>query len=235
MNLNIRIATLLFVIIIFSGSQHSFAQSLSRITSGLDVGTGFKDHEWSPSLLYYQNLSGNKARWLQIGWGIRASGYYKDNTTTLVAPSNAPGNDSLVSPRVSATGVSFLLGINLKFKYFDLGANADLMSIAFGSKSPALYRIADPSMASDSIAPLHNKLLDAGPRRLNALPWVWKQNNGMGEAYVRIWLHQRFGIKLGYMIGRAAYRAPKALNNGQKNFGTAFGMPFASISMPIYN
>lgn len=234
MNLNIRVV-IASVIILLSCYQMNFAQSLSRISSGMDVGTGIKQHEWSPSFLYYQNLSASRARWLQVGWGLRFWGFYRNQESSLVAPSNAPGNDSVTLGKLSANGASFLVGINIKTKHVEFGANADVISLAFGKKRPGLYAIADPSLASDSIAPLHHTDVPVAPRNLNALPWIWKQNNGFGEAYVRIWIHQRVGIKLGYMVGRVAYRSQEKLNNGQKYFGDGYGMPYVAISLPIYN
>ncbi|WP_247231613.1 hypothetical protein [Telluribacter sp. SYSU D00476] len=227
----------LFLFLFTISLTSSYAQRevrASRINAGVDLGTGFQDGSWAPSILYYQNLSAARYRWLQIGWGLRGWGYYS-GATTLEAPDGSNGFDRLRVGRVSANGASFVLGFNLRLSFIDVGVNTDIFGIAFGKRRQGLYSIANVAAAPDSIVEeYHMTNLGTAPRNLNALPSVWKANNGQAEAYVRVRLGEQVGFKVGYTVGRVAYRTDVALNNRQSRFSNSFGMPYIALSMPLY-
>ncbi|GAB3172736.1 hypothetical protein [Telluribacter humicola] len=225
---------LLSTISITSSFAQGFERRAPRINAGIDLGTGFQDGSWVPSFLYYQNLSAARAPWLQVGWGVRVWGYY-GGATTLEAPDGASGYDKLRVGRVSMNGASFLLGVNLRVSIFDLGVNTDLFGISFGKRRQGLYSIANVAAATDSIVEeYNNEFLGTAPRNLNALPSVWKANNGQTEAYIRVRFNEQVGLKVGYTVGRIAYRTDVALNNRQSRFSSSFGMPYVALSLPLY-
>lgn len=226
---------LLAVLMTVVGSQVSQAQRISRVSSGVDIGSGFGEGQFSPSLLYYQNLQPAHLQWAQLSGGVRIWNYH-GKETKLTAPGGFSREDVMSLDRVSATGISFFLGVNFRpVRFLDIGANADLLSLALGKRRSALYTLATPGSTDDSLTQAANgKEIDIAPTNLNVVPAFLKRNNGQAEAYVRIWFGKQIGLKLGYMIGQISYRTDKKLN-GQGRFGSMYQMPYAALSFPLYN
>ncbi len=213
----------------------AWAQRISRVTSGLDVGTGFATNEFAPSLLYYQAISPRNLPWFQISAGMRVWSYF-GNDASLAAPSGTSRDDVMRLSRVTATGANFMVGVNFHLaQRIDLGVNTDLFGIAFGKRRNAIYSLGNPLTAPDSIRTLNGTEIGIAPTNLNAIPSLYRPNNGQTEAFLRIWITQRVGIKLGYVVGRIAYRSDNALNNGQKRFSFGYEMPYISAAFPLYN
>lgn len=223
---------LLMLVSVLSG----YGQRISRVASGMDIGTGFASGgQFAPSFFYYQALHPANVPWLEINGGVRV-GSYLANDTYLTAPAGNSKEDRMQLSRVSATGVSFVMGANLKLaKVIDLGVNADLVSLAFGKRRNAIYRLASPESVKDSLSLLLNgKDVGIAPANLNVIPFLKKNNNGVAEAFVRIWVSPQIAIKAGYVWGQIAYRADEKLN-GQKRFSSAYQMPYVAITLPLYN
>ncbi len=214
------------------------AQRLSRVSAGLDIGTGIGKGNFSPSLLYYQTLQPANAPWIRLTGGARVWNYQAQDTY-LTAPGGRSMNDTMQLSRASATGVSFVMGLSLNVaNRVDIGVNADLLSFAFGKRRSATYRLADPSSVAESDTlslKLNGKGVDIAPANLNVVPAFLRNNNGQAEAFVRIWFGKQIGLKFGYMIGQISYRADNKLNNGQKRFSTGYQMPYVALSFPLYN
>ncbi|QRR04024.1 hypothetical protein HWI92_03350 [Dyadobacter sandarakinus] len=170
--------------------------------------------------------------WFRVGWGIRAWGYYAGRND-LLPKSTALSADTLKFGRLSSSGVSFLLGANVRIWRIDLGANTDLAGIAFGIKRGGLYT--KPSLFEGAGAPYYNDYVSSNPSTLNALPLLVDRQNGQSEVYLRYWITDRLGIKLGYTYGQVAYSTEVKLDNGHRRFSKTYGMPFASIAFPLYN
>lgn len=222
-------------LLVFSVGIQGNAQRISRVSSGLDFGTGFKGSQLAPSLLYYQALNPANTPWFKVSAGARVWTYLA-NDTNLTAPANATQNDIMQLSRVSATGVNFMVGFNVTVaKKIDIGANADVLGFAFGKRRNALYKLAAPGMAPDSIQAFNNTDIGIAPANLNIIPTFKTNNNGQAEAFVRIWVTQQVGIKAGYVWGQVAYRSDAKLNNNQGRFSSTYAMPFVSLSIPFYN
>ncbi len=228
-----KIAFAVGAIIIFLGGAQ--AQRISRVSSGVDIGSGFGDGQFSPSLLYYQNLQPPHLQWAQLSGGLRIWSY-QAKETKLTVPGGFSREDVMSLNHVSATGFSFFMGVNFRpVPFLDIGANADLLSLALGKRRSALYTLATPSGSEDSLAlVLNGENVDIAPTNLNIVPAFIKKNNGQAEAYVRIWFGKQVGLKLGYMIGQISYRTDEKLN-GQGRFSSMYQMPYAAISFPLYN
>jgi len=214
------------------------AQRISRVSAGLDIGTGIGKVDFSPSLLYYQTLQPANAPWVRLMAGARVWNYQRQDTY-LTAPAGRSMNDTMQLSRASATGFSFVMGLSINVaNRVDIGVNADLLSFALGKRRSATYRLADPSgvAESDTLSlQLNGKGVDIAPANVNAIPAFLRNNNGQAEAFVRIWLGKQVGLKLGYMVGQISYRADNKLNNGQKRFSTGYQMPYVALSFPLYN
>jgi hypothetical protein len=219
----------------FIAGTHGYAQRMSRVSTGLDFGTGFKGSQLAPSLLYYQALNPANAPWFQVSAGARIWTYLA-NDINLTAPANATQSDIMQLSRASATGMNFMVGFNVTVaRKVDIGVNADILGFAFGKRRNSLYKLAAPGTAPDSILALNNTDIGIAPANLNIIPTFKTNNSGQAEAFVRIWLTQEFGVKAGYVWGQVAYRSDAKLNNGQGRFSSTYGMPFISLSIPLYN
>lgn len=222
---------LLVLVSVLSG----YGQRISRVASGLDIGTGFASGgQLAPSFFYYQALHPAKAPWIEINGGVRVWSYFA-NDTQLGSAGNSKG-DRMQLSRATATGISFVMGANLKLaKIIDVGVNADLVSLAFGKRRNALYRLASSESVEDSLAlKLNGKDVGIAPANLNAVPFFKKNNNGVAEAFVRIWISPQIAIKAGYVWGQIAYRTDEKLNE-QKRFSSLYQMPYVAITIPLYN
>ena len=225
-------STQIGIFLLFIVSFPSFAQTSSRVNAGLDIGTGYKDNAWAPSVLYHQELSLNHFPWFRIGWGVRATGYYAGRTN-LMPKDNALSRDTLEFGRLTANGVSFIAGANVRLWRFDIGANTDIVGIVFGLRRNGLYT--KPGFSEGEGAKYYNAYVRSNPSTLNLLPLALDNQNGNSEVFVRYWITDRIGVKLAYMTGRITYATEAKLDNGQKRFSKTYGIPNLSISFPLYN
>ncbi|WAC15045.1 hypothetical protein [Dyadobacter pollutisoli] len=222
----------LIVLFIFLSSATAFSQSLSRVNSGIDLGLGYQDKEWVPSVMYHQELNLNNFSWFRIGWGVRTWGYYAGKTN-LLPQNNALSNDTLKFGRITANGLSFLVGANIRLWKIDIGANTDLLGFAFGVKRRGLY--SKPTFYEGQGAPFYNAYVESKPTMFNVLPLVMEKQSGQSELFLRFWITDRVGVKLGYVHGRMTYMTESKLDNGQKHFSKTYGVPYAGLSFPLYN
>ena len=214
----------------------SYSQTQSQASAVIDVGTGLgSDNSWAPSVLYYEQVSLNRVPWLRFGLGIRAWGYYADRTN-LYTKTKTP-HDFVEYDRVSANGLSFVVGANLRFWKIDLGLNTDIIGASLGSKRRGYYerQVTTPGTGE----PNHQQWLRTSPVVFNVAPLFLENYNGQSEAYARIYVSKRIGIKLGYVYGHIAYRTRNIndnkvyLDNKQRRFSQNYGMPYAAVSFPI--
>lgn len=222
---------LLLIVSVLSG----YSQRISRVASGLDVGTSFASGQFAPSFLYYQALHPANMPWIEINGGTRVWSYFA-NDTYLTAPVGNSKDDIMQLSRVSATGISFVMGANFKLgKVIDLGVNADLLTLAFGKRRNAIYRLASPESTDDSLSlQLNGKDVGIAPANLNVIPFLQNKNNGQAEAFIRVWVSPQIAVKAGYVWGQVAYRTDEKLNR-QKRFSTHYQMPYVAITIPLYN
>lgn len=226
---------LIVILLMGVGTVTGYAQRISRVLSGIDIGTGYADQQWGPSFLYFQALDLPKAPWIQLNGGIRVWSYFADDIN-LTAPSGTSQSDIMQLSRVTATGANFVLGVNLRLaKVVDIGVNADMLGIAFGKRRNAIYRLASVASAPDSIRKLNGNEFGVAPANLNIVPFFKTKNNGQAEAFVRFWINQRFGFKVSYVLGQVAFRTDNKLNNGQRRFSSTYQMPYLSLCFPLYN
>lgn len=218
------------------GTVQVYGQGQSQISAVIDVGTGFSDDKsWAPSVLYYEQIGLNRVPWFRLGLGIRAWGYYA-NRTNLYTKTGSP-QDYLEYRKVSANGLSFVVGANLRLWKIDLGVNTDVIGASFGSKRKAFY---EKTTTTPGVgAPNYNQWLSTSPVIFNAAPLFLDNYNGQSEAYARIYLTRGIGLKIGYLYGHIAYHTHKAddrkvfLDNKQRRVSQNYGMPYAALSFPL--
>ncbi|MCE7062842.1 hypothetical protein [Dyadobacter sp. CY343] len=221
-----------FALILFSNTVTG--QRQSQVSAGIDVGSGFNSTSWAPSILYHEEISPNNVPWLRFGLGLRAWGYYAGRTNLYSKKSDT---DFLEFDNISANGVSFVAGINLRFWRIDLGVNTDLIGASLGSRRRGYY---DKLIGSGTGKPNYGQWLSTSPVILNLVPLALKNYNGQSEVYARIFLTKRFGLKLGYVHGQIAYLTQERnntkvlLDNRQRRAYNFYGLPYAAVSFPIY-
>ncbi|SKC10068.1 hypothetical protein SAMN05660293_04190 [Dyadobacter psychrophilus] len=224
------------VLIAALSAVNVYGQTQSQASAVIDVGTGFSDdNSFAPSVLYYEQVSMNRIPWFRFGLGIRAWGYYA-NRTNLYTKTDSP-QDYLEYDKVSANGLSFVVGANLRFWKIDLGINTDLIGASFGSQRRGYYErnITEPGTGS----PNNEMWLKTSPVIFNVAPLFLENYNGQSEAYARIYLTRRIGVKIGYVYGHIAYRTKNVadgkvfLDNNQRRVSQNYGMPYAAVSFPL--
>ncbi len=211
------------------------AQSLSRVTQGVDLGFGsdFKSPSatWGPSAMYHQELSLKNFSMLRIGWGVRAYGLYT-GLANLVPRSAASSGDSLSFGSTNTFGVSFLLGASINFGMVEIGANTDLAGIAFGPRRSGLY---SSNTLEGEGASYYNDYVYASPTSVNTMPLLFSNQNGQSEIYARIFLVRQIGLKVGYKFGNTVLISEVKLNNSQRRFAAPYSFPYAALTFPIFN
>lgn len=230
-----KLKLIIFAALLISSVQVK-AQSLSRVTQGVDIGVGSDLDKtntlWSPSVTYHQELSLKNFSMFQIGWGVRAYGAYNSGRTDLTPKSSATAFDTLSFGKITSTGISFLVGASVKLGPVEIGVNTDLVGIAFGARRRGLYA----TTYTDGVgAEYNNKYVYSAPSNLNALPLIFGNQNGQSEIFARIWIAHQVGFKVGFKYGRNTYTSEEKLDNGQTRFSKTYSMPFAAISFPIFN
>jgi len=221
---------------ILLGTGISYGQNQPQVTAGFDVGAGFNNNTVAPSVLYHEESGFHKLPWLKVGLGIRAWGHYA-GTTNLYSQEKSFPTDSLRYRNVSATGISFVVGVNFRIWKVDLGVNTDLAGFSYGSKRNGFYA----KNASDlgGGAAYYDKWVATSPVIFNMLPLVFTKSNGQSEVYARIWFTKKLGLKLGYTHGRIAYLTREVkdkrvyLDHGQRRFSNTFGMPYVAVAFPL--
>ncbi|WP_221389856.1 hypothetical protein [Dyadobacter sp. NIV53] len=225
-----------FWIIVLFGTSTAYSQNQPQATAGFDIGTGFNNNSTAPSVLYHEELSLHKLPWLRVGLGIRGWGYYS-GSANLYSQKNSVPMDTLKYRNISATGLSFVIGANVRVWKIDIGVNTDLGGFAFGSKRKGFYS-KNPSVQGDGAA-YYNKFVSTSPVIFNFLPLAFAKNSGQSEIYARIWVTRKLGVKLGYVYGRVTYLTREVnskkvyLDNRQRHFSETYGMPYAALTFPL--
>jgi hypothetical protein len=230
-----KVLKVLFLVLLLKAGN-GWAQNVSPIGAGVDVGTGIGSNSWAPSILYHEELGSQKLPWLRVGLGFRAWGYYAGRTN-LESRVITNSREILEYRDVSVNGLSVIAGLNIVFWKIDLGVNTDLLGLAFGSERNAFYE--KNTQALGSGAAYYNKWLPTHPTVFNAFPLVLNKNSGQSEAFVRFRFSPKVGIKIGYTYGRTTYTTRKEkgfnvyLDNKQRHVSTVYGLPYAALSFSI--
>jgi hypothetical protein len=227
----------LFLITLFSGCLQGMAQRQPQATAGVDVGAGLSNNGWSPSILYHEEISPREFRILKAGFGLRTWGYYGGPIDSRSAEGVNVSPDVLKYGRISVNGLSVVGGLNARFWKMELGANTDLMGLAVGSRRKGLYvgKTGAPGIGAE----YYNKEVVTSPKAFNLIPLFQRHHTGSSELYLRVWLSDVVGVKVGYLAGRISYLTKKVeqkrivLDAGQSAFSTHYGLPYVSICFAI--
>ena len=209
-----------------------------EVDAGIDVGIGVKGNAFSPSILYHEDIAILPGKIFRAGVGIRVWGLY-NGAENLVSQNNAALRDTLSFNKISVNGASFVGGVSFKIRKVVVGANTDLLGLAFGNKRNAFY--AKPDNAIGDGSAYYNKSVATSPTIINLAPILLRRATGQSEVFCRVSITKYIGLKLGYLYTRVTYitnRVEKekvTLDNGQRHFATSYGMPYASLSFSLMN
>jgi hypothetical protein len=232
-------------------SMPSCAQPDSRITSGFDVGTGWKGKAWTVSALYHQYLKVDRRGLLEVGWGVRGTHFRGKELDFTTAPSHLTkgktGFSALNAPIIlrqidtlqMRTGItSFNFNVSAQVSLFgrlDIGANADLLGFALGTRRAGYYLGSRGYNKVDSLN-VHQTYQQAQPARFN---FLWLGDNTVGnlnaEIYARIHFTQRVGLKVSYLFTTNEYRTDQPLVDENRRFRFRSQMIFVGLTFPMEN
>ncbi|TLU98077.1 hypothetical protein [Dyadobacter luticola] len=219
---------------VFLAAIHpAFGQNQSNVNAGIDVGTGFKNSAWAPSLLYHEEVGIGKLSWLRLGLGLRAWAYYGEGATL----SSKDESNNLLFRKTSVNGASFVAGFNFCFPRVDIGINTDIGGLALGSKRSGFY---EKTTSTPGIGELfYNTWLSTSPVNFDFLPLFLKNYNGQSEIYARIYLSKKMGLKLGYVLGQIAYKTNNVkerkvlLDDRERRVFDRYSLPYAALSFSL--
>ena len=231
----IQLALFTIMILKFTLS-HSQYQTSSG--AGIDVGAGLRGKSWTPGITYHEELGVRGMPWLQAALGIRAWGYYAGDTE-LFSQKKHTNKDTLQYNAISANGVGFVFGVNLKFGRVNLGASTDLGNLVYGSGRRAFY-LKNTGDSTGTGSAYYNKPVHTMPTNLNLLPLFLRRHSGQSEIYARIWVTKKVGVKLAYIYGRQAYVTKSVensrvyLDNRQRRFSNVYSMPYVAVCFGLF-
>lgn len=253
----------LLVGLIWLTATAAWAQSpvANRISSGVDLGAGFKVDNINPSVQYYQVLHLVPNRLFSIGWTTKLSTFYGKKLDFITAPAGlsrgktgfdaigaayVPANlDTLSFGTMTVTSLNFGIRVQGKLGPVELGASADLLGISLGASRTAIYQSSTGKFVAGVTAAKTDSLVSftgvnasqsARPGIAN-LRLLGDNNIGtLGtEVFARILINQRVGIKLGYQwIITEMTAAKRDVVAGNNRFRYTTSMPYVALTFPLF-
>jgi hypothetical protein len=189
----------------------------------------------------YQNLySVHRSQRLKIGFGVRANNFFSGRIPLTTAPARLTSQahsfsslfantinaniDTLNLSKTALTTLNFKWVAQYSFKRLDVGFNIDLIGLSFGPKQTSSF------LASES-ALWHQTTQTARPFRINAL-LVGDSDYGSlnSELFVRYWLNDRFGLRLGISYQFVEYQTAQKLTFNNDRFRYKVMLPFVALT-----
>ena len=226
----------------------SLAQLFNPIQTRMDVGVAWKDKSLNIGFLYNQYLKLDSKGIFQVGWGVRGS-HLKTNTLDYTtAPSeltrgksglaiNAPiimKNIDTLQLKTSITSFNFNLGFQLSlFNRLDLGANADILGFALGTRRSGFYLGSSGFNKVDSLN-LHQTYQEARPTGL-AIQFPQDHVKGTlnSELFARLNITERVAVKVSYLLAVSEYKTNNILIDDNRRFRLRSKMLYVGLSFPI--
>lgn len=184
------------LLLCFSFAQVSYAQTTEenpkkgfKYNNNFDLALGVGDGEFSSALSWVKLHRIGKNQKINIGYGLRLSGYFGSDKLYKTAPASLI-NDKKIDTLTFASAQTNSLNatINLQYSFspkFEIGFNIDAIGLSFGGEqnaSTAGVNIAKASPTAGNILLIGNN--DIG--NLNS------------EFYLRYWVSPKFAIRAGF-------------------------------------
>lgn len=229
----------------------TWAQPDTRLTSGFDVGAGWNNQAWLINGQYHQYLKIGRSGIFQIGWGGNVSHLRGNDLDFTTAPSrltkektglsglNAPTllrNIDTLQISSGITSVNFSLSAQISlFGRIDIGASADILGLAFGTRRAGYYLGSKGYNKVDSLN-VHQTNQQARPASAN---FVRLGDNTVGnlnnEIYARLHITPRVGLKVSYLFTTNEYRTTQVLVDDNYRFRFRSEMIFVGLTFPMSN
>lgn len=240
--------TLLVYSILFFVSTFSYAQLSNPIRTGIDIGVARNDKAWNVGFLYNQYLKVDRKGIFQVGWGIRGS-HLKTNTLEYTtAPSkltkdksglaiNAPiilKNIDTLQIRTGITSFNFNVAVQISlFDRLDIGANADILGLALGTRRSGFYLGSSGFNTADSLN-LHKTYQGARPASpAIQLPGDHVKGTLNSELFARLRFTEKVAVKVSYLLAVSEYKTDNILVDDNRRFRLRSKMFYVGLSFPI--
>ncbi|WP_428662613.1 hypothetical protein [Runella sp.] len=245
---NKALFTLLVCFLFTFLTPSSYAQLFNPIRTGVDIGAAWKEKAWSIGFLYNQYLKIDRKGIFQVGWGIRGSHLRTNTLDYTTAPSdltkgktglavNAPAilkNIDTLQIRTAITSFNLNVGAQISlFNRLDIGANADILGLAFGTRRSGFYLGSTGFSKVDSLN-LHKTNQAARPTGLSVeLPGDHVKGTLNSELFARLRFTERVAIKVSYLFAVSEYKTDNMLVADNRRFRLRSKMWYVGLSFPI--
>lgn len=254
-------------LLIVSTATASVAQyegpTSSRISSGLDVGVGFRRNVVSPSLSYYQLLNITRSKAFSIGWTATFRTVYASDLDYITAPADLSrgktGFAALGAPyklsqidtlrMASASNTSFNFGVRAQFRVgiLEIGASADVLGLTLGrtrtgrylSENGFFFRDQTRSGADTLRTIFRDTYADQSAKPTKANVQLLGDNSYgtlAAEVFARVHVSQRLAVKAGYQWLATEYKVGTVnrLDNNDR-FRNRSGLTYVALTFPFFN
>ncbi len=241
---------------------HAQTPVSTRLTSGLDLGFGYKTNTYAPSATYYQLLNIGEKKLFSVGYTVRFASLYIDNQNFYTAPARltrgGTGFYALTAPlkyqnldtlRMDyASNTSLNLGIRAQVNLgrVEIGASADLLGFVFGRtrtgrviSSTGGIQLSKQGGGDSTLVPFRGEA-QFQPTRARGFNVRLLGDNDMGtlatEVFGRVRINQRVGVKVGYQWITTETRlgVVDAVSKNDR-FRYRAGLAYVALSFPFFN
>lgn len=252
----------LFLIGFLAPATHAQTPVATRLTSGLDVGFGFKTNTYSPSATYYQLLNIGEKKLFSVGYTVRFASLYIDNQNfytaparltrggtgfyALTAPLQLQNIDTLRMDYASNTSLNFGIRAQVNLGRVEIGASADLLGFVFGRmrtgrviSSGGGIQLTNQAGADSARLPFRGDAQFQSARsRGGNIRLLGDNDRGTlaTEVFGRVRINQRLGVKVGYqwITTETRLRVIDAVSNNDR-FRYRAGLAYLALSFPFFN
>ncbi|MCP9770185.1 hypothetical protein EGI22_19955 [Lacihabitans sp. LS3-19] len=203
-----------------------------------DIAVAAKN-EFAPSFSYRTTYGMGQSKHFEIGWGLRANGYFSGEKTYLTAPAKlTSGKQSIVAfftdynpekidtlnlSKSSLVSFNTLIVLQYTFKKSSVGFNIDALGVTFGGKQSGVF---DASNSS-----LDQSVQSAKPTPFNVLLISDSDRGSLNsELYYKYKFSPDKAIRFGLSFQFMEYTTDKVLTYENDRFRHKSLMPFVAYS-----
>ncbi len=256
------ILSTLFLIGFLISGVHAQTPVSTRLTSGLDLGFGYKANTYAPSATYYQLLNIGEKKLFSVGYTVRFASLYIDNQNFYTAPARltrgGTGFYALTAPLKQqnidtlrmdyASNTSLNLGIRAQVNLgrVEIGASADLLGFVFGRtrtgrvvSSTGAIQLTNQAGADSVRVPFRGEAqFQSTQARGFNVRLLGDNDRGTlaTEVFGRVRINQRMGVKIGYqwVTTETRLRVVDVIADNDR-FRYRAGLAYVALSFPFFD
>lgn len=197
-------------------------------------------NEFSPSFSFEKTYGLGINKRFQIGWGIRANGYFSGAKPFITAPAELTSGkksiaaffteyrpeylDTLQLTKATVISINSKIVLQYKFKKSDIGFNIDALGFTLGAMQSGTF------YAKES-ATWNKSKQTAKPTALNILLISDSDRGSLNsELYYRYWLNKKSALRAGVSFQFIEYTTKNKLTFDNDRFRAKTLMPFIAYS-----